>query len=187
MLDRKVIDSFSQILSFRDAHAEDESKFKNGTWRLLDSLKDQIRVAFEKEITGVSIGDHWGRIGVECTLAKQPLGQWVGFGVYYDPSDHRIPLKKKYQPEFAVFFDMEPGNREKLSKAPGIKAAIGKLENAGYEFNFPSSPYNRWRICFWREPMASRVGTDVADIRQMFEERLRVLFDSRFYQTARNL
>lgn len=162
---------------------------ENEVVSLLNSLKDDIQETFKEEIDDFwgPPRDRWGRISTECSLHQAPLEQWVGFGVYYGPSDHKIPLKMKYQPEFAVFFDMKPGNRRRLSGATGIQAAIGKLKSEGYEFNFPDARYNAWRICFWRGAMMKHIDADVGDIRKMFEHQLRVLFQSRFYQIAKNI
>ena len=53
---------------------------------------------------------------------------------------------------------------------------------SSYAFNVPGRHYkNGWRICFGREPMVSRAGSDMSTIRAMFEDRLRLLFESDFY------
>jgi hypothetical protein len=136
-----------------------EDLFKQECWRLLDELKDSVVECISGEVKNFVISDHWGRIGVECTLKRRPLEQWLFFGIYYDTSDHKIPFKIDNEPELAVFFDMAPGNRKLLSQRfasqPSLEAATDQLGKGGFEFNFPKAKWNKWRICYWRQPMSS--------------------------------
>jgi hypothetical protein len=113
------------------------------------------------------------------------LGQWVFFGVYYDPQDQKIDFKVPFQAEFAVFFDIAKENRERLRKVPNISNAISELKAKGFEFNFPDNECgNPWRMCYWREPMSQYEGASLDELRTMFQTQLQTLFASDFYKIA---
>jgi hypothetical protein len=188
MLEESLIETFSEFLVCREKYGAVESRFKQEVLEALEAIKDDIGHSFPEELEDVWLfGDHWGRLAVEYGLLKNPLRQWVSFGVYYDPLDHGIPFITRYRPELAVFFDMQPRNRSRLGKVAGIAAAVEELKHSGYEFNFPDVRFqNRWRVCYWRQPMTAHATGDRATLRQLFEERLSTLFNSRFYQLAAN-
>lgn len=182
MLDANVISSYSDWLRLRN----DVERFINQSWALIEELKGEIVQSFPKQITKARMAKHWGRLGAECRLWKDSLGQWLFFGIYLDTNDHKIPFKEEFQPEFAIFLDIEPKKRhllvEELKKHP-----LGKLEEElvglGFEVNFPDIKFgNAWRLCYWREPMCNHVHDDLPAIRSMFVEKLKALFDSKFYK-----
>jgi hypothetical protein len=182
MPDKKLIDAFTLAQSLKDQ----EKKFHLEVWRLIDSIKAEIAPTFSEEICEMKLDDLEGYIGANCHPYNQPLGHWICFCIYYDPTDHKIPLKTPFQPELAVFLGMQPENRSILSNMKGINEAIEQLSRAGYEFNFPDMRYNNpWYVCFWREEMVSRAGADPSTIKAIFEERLRTLLESNFYASIR--
>jgi hypothetical protein len=183
MLDEPLIDAYSRILALRG----DEERFYSEAWRLMESLKDEVRQAFPDEIESSQVAMHWGRLGVECTLKVRPLGQWVFFGIYYHSRDHGVKFKEANQPEFAVFFDVDRNNRTRLAVLGDMTRAIAELSRAQFEFNFPeNSCGNAWRVCYWRDPMRRYLDATVPDLRARFVERLQTLFASEFYRIARN-
>jgi hypothetical protein len=177
MLSAELINKFAQRQSFRRY----EEEFVREAWLLMDELREGITKTFNQEIENATVATHWGRLGVECTLRKRPVEQWVFFGVYLSEHDHGIPLTKPFQPEFAIFFDLDPRHRERISTLQEAVHAIEELRNQGFEFNFPEATWNKRRICYWRSPVLQHAGAEVSDLQQMFEERLRSLFQSRFY------
>lgn len=183
MLSPELIAAHTEYLR---ATAADQ-RFHRECWRLIETLKDDVLRPFATEIASSDMADHWGRIGVECYPPAQPLGQWFFFGVYSDPSDHRIPFKIDGEPEFAIFWDIEAVNRPRLGKLPGIDNAIAGLKQQGFEFNFPANDYgNRWRVCFWRCTMRDHVQADLPLLVRMFGDKLRLLIDSDFHEIARH-
>ena len=182
MLDSKLIAAHSQFLKA----SPDENRFLKECQRLMDALRDDVATEFSEEIEGVTTEKaRYGRVGNECTLRNAPFGQWLFFGVYYDPQDHKIDLKVPYQAEFAVFFDIQKNTRETLPKSQNLQHAISALKVQGYEFNFPEDECgNPWRMCFWREPMSKYEGASLSELRKMFEIQLTKLFASDFYRIA---
>lgn len=183
MPDSKLIEAHAQYLKI----ATDEGRFLNECQRLMEALRE-VADKFTNEITDVSTeGLKYGRVGNECALRKAPFGQWVFFGIYCDPQDHKIAFKVPFQAEFAVFFDIQPKNREALRKQPNVNKAIQDLKGQGFEFNFPDTERGRnaWRMCYWREPMSRFEGTELSQLRTMFETQLQTLFSSDFYRIAR--
>ncbi len=165
----------------------DQKKYERECWRLIESLKEDVLRPISIEIASSNMVYRWGRIGVDCVPVADPLGQWFFFGIYSDPFDHGIPFKNQGEPEFAIFWDMEPANRSLLGKLPGIENAITDLEQKGFEFNFPTNKCdNGWRVCFWRSAMRDHVQADLPELARMFGDKLRSLVDSNFYQLARN-
>jgi hypothetical protein len=183
MLDSKLLKAHAQFLE----NFPDEDRFLKECWRLTDALRDDIRRSFDNEIKSVSTEKHWGRVGNECSLRQAPLGQWVFWGVYYDPQDHKIKFKAPFQAEFAVFFDIGKEHRDRLRKASSISNAISELKGKGFEFNFPDNECgNAWRMCYWRESMNQYERAGLEKLRTMFEMQLRTLFASDFYKIAGN-
>jgi hypothetical protein len=167
--------------------APTDKRFHNDCWRLIDAIKDDALRPFSTEIASSYMADRWGRIGVECIPAVQPLGQWFFFGVYSDPFDHGIKFRTDGEPEFAIFWDIEPTNRTRLKELAGIDNALAKLKQQGFEFNFPDYECgNPWRVCFWRCAMRDHVQADLRELARIFEDRLRSLIDSDFYKLARD-
>ncbi len=181
MLDSKLIETNAQYL----AVCRDRERFLTECFRLMDAVREDITHLFEAEISGARPADHWGRVGNECDLQSNPLGQWLFFGVYYDPKDHKIDFKTQFQAEFAVFLDFDPKKRERLNGLPGMEKAISALRSQGFEFNFPENKCgNAWRVCYWREPMSKYEHATLSDLCKMFETQLRSLFTSDFYRLA---
>jgi hypothetical protein len=170
------------------AALHEEGNFVKECLHLMDSLKDNVGGSFGSEIKSRSLANNWGRLGVECKLYRQPLGQWLSFGVYVDPSNFGIEFKLPFEPEFAVFLDISPEHRAHLARARRIAETISELKNQGFEFNFPANLCrNSWRLCYWRDSMRNFATADQAGLKEMFEERLEVLFASSFYRTARDM
>ncbi len=182
MIPMELIEAHAQHL----ATAEKEGAFHRECWRLIEALKDEVVDSFTAEIKSAANGDHWGRLGTECNLMKQPLGQWLFFGMYLDPWDHGIEFKIANEPEFAIFFDMEPGQRSRLAALLGQSGAVTELSDLGFEFNFPKSRGNAWRVCYWRRPMRDLVGVETSDLVRLFKQQLKSLFESQFYKIARD-
>jgi hypothetical protein len=186
MLDKRLIDSFSETLR----RQKDAADFVAQASKLISAIKDDLCACFSNEMTAEPVLQRYGRITSDCELITSPFGQTVGFGVYCQPDSRTISLKTEFQPEFAVFYYIPPENRGKLAAVNGIKAAAEELNKAAFEFCFPEigfgSASRNWQVCLWRDPMVNRIGSATSDIRQMFEDRLRVLFKSRFYQLAKN-
>jgi len=183
MLDSKLLKAHAQFLSI----SPDEDHFLKECWRLNDALREDTIALFTNEIESAETANHWGRLGNECSLRNAPLGQWVFFGVYYDPQDHKINFKVPFQAEFAVFFDIVKDNRERLRKAKNISNAISELKAKGFEFNFPDNECrNPWRMCYWREPMSQYERASLDELRTRFQTQLQTLFASDFYKIAGN-
>jgi hypothetical protein len=180
MPDSKLIAAHEQFLKI----APDESRFLNECQRLMDALRE-VADAFEEITDATTEKPRWGRVGNECTLRSAPFGQWLFFGVYFDEQDHKVKFKIPYQAEFAIFFDIQPKNRDGLAKQPKLKEAISALRDHGFEFNFPENKCgNAWRVCYWREPMNQHVGADLNELHTIFERQLQFLFTSDFYRIA---
>jgi hypothetical protein len=123
--------------------------------------------------------DHWGRLGTEWYIGRQPFEQWVGTAIYYDSFDHKIDFKKPYEPEFAIFLDLPHKYWADIREIKGFERAKQTLEKAGYEFNFGRPKIlNGWRFCYWREPVGDHLGRDISEIIAMFDERLKTLLKS---------
>jgi hypothetical protein len=133
MISLQLIEAHSTYLKV----LENENRFGTECWRLMDAIKSDVASAFNSEMSSSEEADHWGRVGIECSLIKDPFGQWVFFGIYYDPKDHKITFKVANEPEFAIFFDLEPSQRSMLASQSGIDTAIHELQDMGFEFNFP--------------------------------------------------
>jgi hypothetical protein len=166
--------------------AEKEQSFRKECSRLMHAIKDDVIRPFNSEIASGEIQDHYGRLGVECELEKRPLDQWLFFGTYLETSDHQIEFKVPNQPEFAIFFDINPIHRARLAALVGLDRPITALKNAGFEFNFPENRGNRWRVFYWRETMQKYVGSEIGDLAQLFQGQLRKIFESQFYKIARD-
>ena len=181
MPDSKLIQANAQHLALR----QERNLFLTECFRLMDALREDLQQSFGTEITAARTLEHWGRVGNECDLRRAPLGQWLFFGVYFDPQDHRIDFTIPHQAEFAIFLDFDPKQRDPLRKLPGIEGTIAALCSLGFEFNFPGNDCgNAWRVCFWRVPMVEYAGASVSKLRSMFEAKLTTLFESDFYRLA---
>jgi hypothetical protein len=100
MLDRKLIDSFSETLR----RQKDAVDFGAQVIKLINALKGDLCASFGNEMSAGPVLQRYGRITSDCELTTSPFGQAVGFGVYYQPDSRSISLKTEFQPEFAVFF-----------------------------------------------------------------------------------
>jgi len=184
MIDEKLINSVSKVLELTN---DIDQFYKNG-WRLMNSLNDEIIESYSHQIQSSKIANHWGRLGAECELINNSLGQWLFFGIYHNTKDHLIKFKQPYQPEYAVFLDINPKNRQTLIDCKGIIDSIVELKKQGFEFNFPENKTgNPWRVCYWRETMIKYVNSDVSDIRIALEEQLKILFNSNFYKILKSI
>jgi len=168
--------------------SKDVASFFKSATRLMSHLRDEICPKFGKQIASYRVANNWGRLGVECKLVEAALGQWLFFGLYYDVDDHGIAFNEENQPEFAIFLDIVPGSRKHLISCKGIGEAVAELSRQDFEFNFheltktkPVTP-NLWRLCFWRRPVADFVGKEVSELQHIVEERLGILFGSRFFE-----
>ncbi|MFH1484508.1 MAG: hypothetical protein ABIH46_00410 [Chloroflexota bacterium] len=182
MIDREVIDSFSQTLKL----SNDVKRFYTDGWRLMETLKAEIVTIFGQQIKSSKIADHSGRLGAECNFDNS-FGSWIFFGILHHPGDHKISFQKLFQPEFAIFLDINPQDRERFAEEKGIEDAIKELEKQGFEFNFPKNKGSPWRLCYWRDPIIDHVDEDVSALRDMFVERLKVLFESNLYRILRDV
>ncbi len=181
MPDSKLIEANAQYLAVQ----QDRNRFLRECFRLMDAVREDINHSFEAEISTAQTRDKEGLVCNECDLRSAPFGQWLSFGVYYDPQDHKIDFKTRFQAEFAVFFDFDRKKRESLSRLPDIERAISTLRGQGFEFNFPENKCgNAFRVCYWREPMSRYDHATLDDLRRMFEAQLRTLFASDFYRLA---
>jgi hypothetical protein len=179
-----LIEAHSRYL----ASLQGEEAFVKECLKLMDGLKENVSDSFATEIKSSSLANNWGRLGVECKLHREPLGQWLAFGAYVDTANFGIDFKLPFEPEFAIFLDIDPQHRAYLAKARRIAEAISDLKIQGFEFNFPDNPCrNGWRMCYWRDSMKHFMGLDLAALRTMFEDRLAILFGSNFYRTARDM
>jgi hypothetical protein len=133
-------------------------------------------------IKGVThgINDHWGRHGAEIYFKhKKKYEQWMFFGIYYDSADHGIAFKKAKTPELAFFLDIDPGYREKLTMAIGIKDDIAKLRKEGFDDNlFGRVTSNQWRILSKRTSLTELNGLTLIAVTKFMTETLRTLTKS---------
>jgi len=179
MIPADLISDHSHFLKLKDRNEH----FRKECWRLMYAIKEEVVADFPDEISSYDIKDHWGRLGIECTLRRRPFGQWVFFGVYHDPFDHKIDLLKPREPEFAIFWDIDPPKvRPRLQAVAGIDEAVTKLRRKGFEFNFPANTGNGWRVCYWRQAMRDLLNKDPLVLVQLFKRQLKVLFDSEFHK-----
>lgn len=155
---------------------------------LMTRLQADLAPKFSKHIRSHRIHDHWGRLGVECQLTDNPWEKFLFFGVYYDTKDHGIPFTEDERPDFAIFLDMDPKQREqkRLDEDGGIKEAAKDLEDKdeGFRCNIPTktTTWNPWRVCHWQESMCKHVGESLDHIENMFGRKLEVLFNSDLYR-----
>jgi hypothetical protein len=182
MISLELIEAHSGYLKVQ----ENENRFLTECWRLMDAIKNDVTNAFSSEMSSSEQVEHWGRVGIECSLIKDPFGQWVFFGIYCDPKDHKITFKAADEPEFAIFFDLEPSQRSMLASQSGIDTAIRELQDMGFESNFPKNTRNPWRLCYWRQSMRDFTTAEDSDLAELFRHQLTKLFESRFYKIAKN-
>lgn len=184
MIEEELLKNYSERLRYK----ESEHTFGREAWRLIDTVRDEVLANFPEQIVSGEMQSHLGRLGAECKLRQSSLGQWVFFGIYLDPFNHRIPFKKPFIPEFAVFLDIDPEHRERLATSSGILASLQGLRRHEFEFNFPENRFhNPWRLCYWRDPMSTHFSDSPSDIGRMFVERLQVLFQSEFYRSIEEM
>jgi len=179
MIKESLIKSYSTMLAL----SKDIREFYGDSWELMEKLKEDILPSFTCYIKTGKVAQHWGRLGVECDLTTSYLGEWIFFGIYYDTVDHGIQFVIPNEPEYAIFFDMDPKNRTKLIAADGITGAVDRLKDVKYEINFPQNNCgNAWRICYWHEPMKNHTSADISELKNLFEKQIRVFFESDFYK-----
>jgi hypothetical protein len=184
MINEKLMNSFSKVLEL----SNDIDQFYIDGGRLMTSLNLEIISSFSYQIRSSKIANHWGRLGSECELFNNSLGQWLFFGIYHNTKDHLINFKLPSQPEFAIFFDINPQNRQTLIDCKGMMDSITELKKQEFEFNFPENKTgNPWRVCYWREPMIKYVNSDVSDLRILLEKQLNILFNSNFYKIINSI
>jgi hypothetical protein len=178
MVEKELLEKYSQRLKLKEA----ERTFLGQGWQLIDAVKDEVLAKFPEHIVSAEMQSHWGRVGAECKLRRASLVQFLFFGVYFDPFDHRIPFEQEFTPEFAVFVDIDPKNRERLATSPGILHSVQDLRQQKFEFNFPGNTCgNAWKLCYWRDSMSKHLNDGPPELSQMFTERLQILFQSEFY------
>jgi hypothetical protein len=182
MPDLNLLEAHSQYLKIFPA----EERFLEECRRLMNALRDDVVRVFQSEIIHAELWSRDdGRIGNLCTLSSAPLQQTLLFGIYYDGRNQGITFKDDYQAEFAVFFDIDPKERDNFGSVQNLEPAISSLKRQGFEFNFPRNECgNSYRLCYWREPMSQHDGATLSDVRTIFETQLRTLFESNFYRIA---
>lgn len=181
MIKESLIKSYSTVLRL----SQDIKEFYAESWRLMEKMKEDILPSFAQYIKTGKVAQHWGRLGVECELTTNNLGQWIFFGIYYDTADHHIQFVIPNEPEYAIFFDMEPKNRTRLLQTDGILGAADRLKDIKYELNFPQDNCrNPWRICYWHEPMKNYTSAEISELKKLFENQMRLFFESDFYKTV---
>jgi len=179
MIKESLIKSYSIMLGL----SKDIKDFYNESWRLMEKMKEDILPSFTGYIKTGKVAQHFGRLGVECVLTTSHLDEWIFFGIYYDTVDHGIPFVVHNEPEYAIFFDMNPKNRPKLMEVDSIMDAADRLKDIKYERNFPENTCkNAWRICYWREPLKKYTTADISELKNLFEAQLRLFFESDFYK-----
>ena len=141
---------------------------------------------FVNEIKSGETYGHYGRVCVETELRKAPYGQSIVFGIYQEPRDG-VRFKRPNEPEFVIFWMMEPANREQLNAVPELTEAVEELKQIGFEFNFPRDDLrNPWHVARWQRSMTEFVGSELPELYEVFYERLRALIESRFFKLARD-
>lgn len=184
MITENLIASYSTHLRL----TKDVQTFHKEAWGLMEQIKDSLLPKLSSYITAGTVRQHWGRLGVECTLNRSPLDEWIFFGIYFDTNDHGIQFKRQDQPEYAVFFDFSPSNRSRLMQEQGINEALSELSDMGFELNLPENKCkNPWRICYWREPMTMYSKLEIIDLERRFHEMLKKFFESNFYKIIASL
>jgi len=177
-----LLEAHAQYLKILPA----EERFLEECRRLVNALRDDVVRVFQNEIIHAELwkrGD--GRIGNLCTLSRAPFEQSLLFGIYCDGRNQGITFKDDYRAEFAVFFDIDPKERDNLARVQNLEPAIASLKSQGFEFNFPKDEcHNPWRLCYWREPMSQHEGATLSDVRAIFQAQLQKLFESNFYRIA---
>ena len=182
MLTKELISAHSVYLS----NLEKEQSFSQETWRLVEALREALLPRFSDEIKSGETYAHYGRVCVETELEKAPYGQSIVFGIYQEPRDG-VKFKRPHEPEFVVFWMMEPKNCEQLNAVPDLGASIDELKQVGFEFNFPRDELrNLWHVARWQQSMSEFVGYDLSELYEVFSERITALIESRFFKLARD-
>lgn len=118
-----------------------------------------------------------GRHGIFFTPVNRPYGQWFFYGIYFDPKNHRLPLKEKHKhmPELAFFFDIDctPEQKTDLLSNGQFKRAIDTLvDKKEFEENLRGDKANRWRLLFKRIPLSDFNEIDF----KVLEEQFKTIF-----------
>lgn len=149
-----------------------------GVERKMQHLFERLRTEVDLEEFGFAdvesvVKKHWGRYGIEYKFQpKTDYGQWLFFGILFDPKDHSIKFKKKGIPELSLFFDCFPDDKKALRENGKVRKALIELSNLGYEDNLDNKLANSWRLVFWRKPLMEIHDFSYGVLKEILETRL---------------
>jgi hypothetical protein len=182
MLSRELISGHSAYLRC----LQQEKLFAQESYRFVDALKEAILPKFDADIESGETCSHWGRICVETTLKKAPYEQSILFGIYQEPKDG-VKFKHPNEPEFVIFWMVNPANREGLNAIPQLAKAIEELKQSEFQFNFPRNEIgNAWHVAYWQRSMSEFVDRELSELHDLFSKQLQILIESRFFKLARD-
>jgi hypothetical protein len=95
-----------------------------------------------------------------------------------------VKFKRANEPEFVIFWMMNPANRERLNAISELAEAIEELkQQCEFQFNFPRDEIgNRWHVAFWQRSMSEFVDRELSELQVVFDKQLQILIKSRFFK-----
>jgi len=174
--------SFSELLEYSQHKTYLSSSGQKVENKLLRSIENAImKIDFKKlgiKVTpdDITTSNRWGRFGVDLGYAaKNEYGQYMFWGILYDPSNHGIEFKNNHI-ELAFFMDSLPKYRSELKKDEKFCKCLERLEKKGFENNlFNKITPNNYKLLFKRIPINKLKQLDEITIRNFILNTIKEL------------